>query len=153
MSRRLLGSATALALVTSALLALAGCSDDATPADQDDSSSSPAAASDDDSAADPDDDSTDDASDDTGDDADDDGAASGVVVSGTGRYAIGTDLPYGGYQLHGEPAEQPDGCTWSIQDADGEVQFQDQGSYAFLTEVPEFVTFVTDGCPDWEQFE
>lgn len=76
-----------------------------------------------------------------------------VVVSGTGRYTVGVDLPYGGYQLHGEPDEQPAGCTWAILDADGAVSFENQGSYAFLTDVPEIVTFETDGCPDWEQFE
>lgn len=76
-----------------------------------------------------------------------------VTVSGTGRYEVGVDIPYGGYQLHGEPAEQPAGCTWQILDADGGVSFENQGSYAFLTDVPEIVTFETDGCPDWEQFE
>ncbi|HWL01663.1 MAG TPA: hypothetical protein VNQ52_04735 [Microbacteriaceae bacterium] len=77
-----------------------------------------------------------------------------LVLSGTGRYAIGTEAPYGGYQIKGEPDAVPPGCTWSIQDADGEV-FVDQsnGIYAFITDVPEAVTFVTDGCPDWEQFE
>jgi len=77
-----------------------------------------------------------------------------LVLAGTGRYAIGTQAPYGGYQIKGEPDAVPPGCTWSIQDADGEV-FVDQsnGIYAFITDVPEAVTFVTDGCPDWEQFE
>lgn len=77
-----------------------------------------------------------------------------IVLSGTGRYAIGTEAPYGGYQIRGEPSPLPAGCTWSIQDADGEA-FVDQanGAYAFLTDVPEAVTFVTEGCPDWEQFE
>jgi len=85
--------------------------------------------------------------------SDQDAASSFVTVSGTGRYAIGVDLPYGGYQLHGEPDEQPAGCTWAILDADGGVSFENQGSYAFLTDVPEMVTFETTGCPDWEQFE
>lgn len=76
-----------------------------------------------------------------------------VTVSGTGRYEVGVDLPYGGYQLHGEPDEQPAGCTWAILDAEGAVSFENQGSYAFLTDVPEIVTFETEGCPDWEQFE
>ncbi|GEL94481.1 hypothetical protein [Cellulomonas composti] len=143
MSRRPLSPATALGLATAALLALAACSDDAAPADHDDT----AVTADATTAPDP--------ADETGTETDEDPdtAPAGAVVAGTGRYAIGTDLPYGGYQLHGEPAEQPAGCTWSIEDADGEVQFDDQGSYAFLTDVPEFVTFVTDGCPDWEQFE
>ena len=77
----------------------------------------------------------------------------GVTVSGTGSYAIGTDIPYGGFQLQGEPASQPDGCTWSIVDEDGVALAENQGSYAFITDVPEAVTFITDGCPDWEQFE
>lgn len=88
-----------------------------------------------------------------GDDTDDSGATSGVVVSGTGTYLIGQDLPYGGYQLSGEPVEQPAGCTWAILDGDGAVLYADQGSYAFLEDVPEYVTFQTSGCPDWEQFE
>ena len=85
--------------------------------------------------------------------AEDDAAGDFVVISGTGRYAVGTDIPFGGYQISGEPASQPDGCTWSIEDADGVVAFENQGSYAFLTDIPEGVFFVTDGCPDWEQFE
>jgi len=76
-----------------------------------------------------------------------------VVLSGTGSYAIPADIPYGGYQLHGEPDEQPVGCTWAILDADGQASFADQGSYVFITDIPEAVTFETDGCPDWEQFE
>lgn len=83
-----------------------------------------------------------------------DGASSGfVVLPGTGSYVIGTDAPYGGYQLHGEPSEQPQGCTWSIEDADGNATFENQGQYVFLTDIKEAVTFVTEGCPDWEQFE
>lgn len=85
----------------------------------------------------------------------DGGSGSGdlVVLSGTGTYAIPDEMPYGGYQLLGEPAAQPDGCTWSIQDADGGIGFENTGPYAFITDIPEAVTFVTDGCPDWEQFE
>lgn len=76
-----------------------------------------------------------------------------IVLPGTGRYAIGTEAPYGGYQLHDEPDEQPAGCTWSIEDADGVAVYENQGQYAFLTDIKEAVTFVTDGCPDWEQFQ
>jgi hypothetical protein len=89
----------------------------------------------------------------TGGGEDTPGGGSPLVVSGTGSYVIGEDIPYGGFQLHGEPDEQPAGCTWSILDADGGISFHDQGSYVFLTDVPEAVTFVTAGCPDWEQFE
>lgn len=76
-----------------------------------------------------------------------------VTLPGTGSYAIGTEAPYGGYQLVGEPDAVPAGCTWSIVDADGAVAFADEGLYVFLTDIPEAVTFITDGCPDWEQFE
>lgn len=90
---------------------------------------------------------------DTSGDSGGSGGAALVTLPGTGSYAIGSEAPFGGYQLTGEPAEQPDGCTWSIVDADGAVTFENQGSYAFLTDVEEAVTFVTSGCPDWEQFE
>ncbi|WP_296195971.1 hypothetical protein [uncultured Microbacterium sp.] len=80
-------------------------------------------------------------------------SAADVILPGTGRYAIGTEAPYGGYELAGSPDSQPAGCTWSIQDADGAIQFENQGMFAFLTDVKENVTFVTDGCPDWEKFE
>ena len=93
---------------------------------------------------------------DTGDDAEteeDDGGFIGVTLPGTGSYAIGTDIPYGGFQLLGEPSSQPDGCTWSIVDEDGAVFVENHGPYVFITDIPEAVTFITDGCPDWEQFE
>jgi len=76
-----------------------------------------------------------------------------VTVSGTGSYLIGTEIPLGGFQLKGEPDEQPAGCTWQILDADGGVTFENTGQYVFLTDIREAVTFVTTGCPDWEQFE
>lgn len=90
---------------------------------------------------------------DTSGDTGDDGGGALVTLPGTGSYAIGSEAPFGGYQLTGEPAEQPDGCTWSIVGSDGAVAFENQGSYAFLTDIREAVTFVTNGCPDWEQFE
>lgn len=85
--------------------------------------------------------------------SEDSGGGGFVTVSGTGRYLIGQDLPFGGYQLSGEPDEQPAGCTWQILDADGNASFENEGSYVFLTDIHEAETFVTDGCPDWEQFE
>jgi len=85
--------------------------------------------------------------------ADDGASADFVTVSGTGTYAIGVDIPLGGFQLQGEPDAQPEGCTWAILDADGGVTFENQGQYVFLTDIPEAVTFETAGCPDWEQFE
>ena len=75
-----------------------------------------------------------------------------VVLPGTGSYAIGTEAPYGGYEL-AEALEQPAGCTWSIVDEDGAVAFADQGTVVFLTDIVEAVTFITNGCPDWVQFE
>jgi hypothetical protein len=88
-----------------------------------------------------------------GDPDDQGGSFSGVTLPGTGRYAIGTEAPFGSYQLKGEPDSQPEGCTWSIEDADGGATFADQGSYVFITDIKEAVTFVTNGCPDWEQYE
>lgn len=85
--------------------------------------------------------------------ASDEPAATGTSFPGTGTYRIGTDIPYGGYQLHGEPSALPAGCTWSILGTDGAVVGENNGLYAFLTDVPEYVTFQTDGCPDWEKFE
>jgi len=76
-----------------------------------------------------------------------------VVLPGSGSYAIGTEAPYGGYELSGGVLEQPAGCTWSIVDEDGAVTFADQGQIVFLTDIPEGVTFITNGCPDWQQFE
>jgi hypothetical protein len=91
------------------------------------------------------------------DDTSTDGSSSSdgdyVVVSGTGIYTIGVDIPLGGFQLSGEPDAQPEGCTWAILDADGAATFENQGQYVFLTDIPEAVTFETSGCPDWEQFE
>jgi hypothetical protein len=75
-----------------------------------------------------------------------------VTLSGDGSYLIPDEMPYGDYQLVGEPASQPDGCTWSIQDADGGVVAENTGIYVFITDVDEASTFTTDGCPDWEQY-
>ena len=83
----------------------------------------------------------------------DDSGAGYVTLSGTGTYTIPDQMPFGGYQLQGEPDSQPAGCTWSIQDSSGGHTFENQGSYVFITDIPEAVTFVTEGCPDWEQFE
>ena len=77
----------------------------------------------------------------------------GVTVPGTGKYAIGTDIPYGGFEFADGVLEQPAGCTWSIVDEDGVAVFENQGQIVFITDIPEAVTFITDGCPDWVQFE
>lgn len=80
-----------------------------------------------------------------------DDSSSMLVLSGTGEYVSGDSIPIGGYQLTGEPAEQPDGCTWTLFTADGGVLAENEGSYVFITDVTG--KFVTNGCPDWEQFE
>ena len=72
-------------------------------------------------------------------------------LAGTGDYTVGVTAPIGGYSLDGDPGEQPEGCTWALEDADGKTQFQDQGSTVFITDVSTF--FQTSGCPDWVQFE
>ena len=128
-ARSALVAASAASLL---LLGLAGC----TPAATDTPDADPP-------ATDSSEETTDDTSTDSG----------FVTLPGTGSYAIGTEAPFGGYQLVGEPDAVPAGCTWSIVDADGAVAFADQGLYVFLTDIPEAVTFITDGCPDWEQFE
>ncbi|MCC6856271.1 MAG: hypothetical protein IT189_09450 [Microbacteriaceae bacterium] len=94
---------------------------------------------------------------DTGSDSDsspdstESGSGTFVTLSGTGDYSVPADMPIGGYQIVGEPASQPDGCTWTIFDANGEVLATDQGVYVFITDVS--ARFTTDGCGEWEQFE
>jgi len=84
---------------------------------------------------------------------DDDGdGTTGVTLAGTGTYTIPDQIPYGGYQLVGDPGVLPDGCTWSISGSDGVVA-ESQGAYVFITDIDEADTFTTDVCPDWEQFE
>ena len=85
----------------------------------------------------------------------DDGSESftGVKVAGTGSYTIPEQVPFGSYQLVGDPGALPDGCTWSITGDDGEVVAESQGAYVFITDIDEARTFTTDGCPDWEHFE
>lgn len=73
-----------------------------------------------------------------------------VTLPGSGDYTVGVTAPIGGYELKGLD-EQPDGCTWALEDADGNIQFHDQGTTVFITDVNAF--FQTSGCPDWVQFE
>ena len=87
----------------------------------------------------------------TTEESDTDDSSSLLVLPGTGEYESGDSIPIGGYQLTGEPAEQPAGCTWTLYTADGDVFSENQGSYVFITDVTG--KFVTSGCPDWEQFE
>ena len=56
-------------------------------------------------------------------------ASVGALFPGTGSYAIGVDIPLGGFQVLGEPVGLPDGCTWSIVDEDGAVYVENQGVY------------------------
>lgn len=104
-------------------------------------------------AADDTDTDTDTGSTDTGDSTTDDDGFAGATVSGTGSYRIPDDIPYGGYQLVGDPGLLPAGCTWSITGDDGEQVADSTGAYVFITDIPEADTFTTAGCPDWEQFE
>lgn len=73
-----------------------------------------------------------------------------ITLSGSGDYTVGVTAPIGGYELKGLD-EQPDGCTWALEDADGNIQFHDQGTTVFITDVNAY--FQTSGCPDWVQFE
>ena len=128
-----LHSATALAAAALLALTLAGCSG---------GGSTPDTGTDTDT----------DSSDTTTGDASTDDTIDGTLVTlpGTGDYTVGVTAPLGGYELKGVDA-QPAGCTWALEDADGKIQFQDQGTTVFITDVN--VYFQTSGCPDWVQFE
>jgi len=80
---------------------------------------------------------------------DDEGGFEGVTVPGTGDYTLPDDMPIGGYEFANEES-QPDGCTWTIYVGDS-VLSENTGSLVFITDVT--TRFVTDGCPDWVQFE
>lgn len=84
--------------------------------------------------------------------SDESDSGTGVTIAGTGSYAIPDEIPFGGYQLEGDPGVLPDGCTWSITGGSGTVA-ESNGAYVFITDIPEAETFTTNGCPDWEQFE
>ena len=77
----------------------------------------------------------------------DDGGFAGATIPGTGDYVVPDDIALGGYEL---PDTQPDGCTWTLYQ-DEAVLAENQGGTVFITEVA--TRFVTDGCPDWVQFE
>lgn len=83
----------------------------------------------------------------TQDEGGDDGGFSGATIAGTGDYVVPDDIALGGYEL---PDTQPDGCTWTLYQ-DEAVVAENQGGTVFITEVT--TRFVTDGCPDWVQFE
>lgn len=87
-----------------------------------------------------------------GDAPTDESSASGelITLSGSGDYTVGVTAPIGGYELK-DVDSQPDGCTWALEDADGNVQFENQGPTVFITDVNAY--FQTSGCPDWVQFE
>lgn len=72
-----------------------------------------------------------------------------VTLAGSGDYTVGVTAPEGLYELKGQPDKQPDGCTWALEDGDGNIQFQDQGPTLTITSVNKF--FQTSGCPDWVQ--
>jgi hypothetical protein len=124
-----LHSATALAAAALLVLTLAGCSGGGSTPDTGSDSSDTTTG----------DATTDDTSD-----------GSLITLSGSGDYTVGVGAPIGGYMLK-DADEQPDGCTWALEDADGNIQFENQGNTVFITDVNKF--FQTSGCPDWVQFE
>ena len=79
----------------------------------------------------------------------DGGGFAGVTVAGTGDYTLPDDMPIGGYEF-ADADTQPDGCTWTIYVGDS-VLAENNGALVFVTDVT--TRFVTDGCPDWVQFE
>ena len=74
-----------------------------------------------------------------------------ITLPGDGTYLVPDQAPYGSYQITGEPDSQPDGCTWSLFDANGSVLAADNGSYVFLEDT--VAKFTTAGCGEWEQYE
>jgi hypothetical protein len=135
--RYALASATSAALLA---LTLAGCAP-ASPSTGTDTSTDDTSTSDDSST-----DAT------TGDAyTDDTSDGTLVTLGGSGDYTVGVTAPIGSYELDGKPDTQPAGCTWALEDADGNIQFQDQGTFLFITEENKF--FQTSGCPDWVQYE
>ena len=72
-----------------------------------------------------------------------------VTLAGSGDYTVGVTAPVGEYELKGNPDKQPDGCTWALEDADGNIQSQDTGATLTITDVNKY--FQTSGCPDWVQ--
>lgn len=94
------------------------------------------------------DDTTSETEDDAG--TQDEGGFAGVTLSGSGDYAVPADAPIGGYELPDNQDGQPEGCTWKLYQDDA-VLAENQGSFVFITDVT--TRFVTEGCPDWVQFE
>jgi len=77
----------------------------------------------------------------------------GVTLPGTGDYVVPDQAPIGGYELPDYQDGLPDGCTWMTYLDNGDVfgDGETNGQFVFITDV--HVRFVTDGCPDWVQFE
>lgn len=65
-------------------------------------------------------------------------------------YTVGVTAPLGLYELK-DSDTQPDGCTWALEDGDGNIQFQGQGPTLTITDVNKY--FQTSGCPDWVQIQ
>lgn len=80
----------------------------------------------------------------------DDGGFVGATLSGTGDYSVPDQAPIGSYELPDNQDGLPDGCTWTLYE-DENVLAESQGSFLFITDVT--TRFVTDGCPDWVQYE
>lgn len=79
------------------------------------------------------------------------GSSAGVTLPGTGEYTIPDQAPIGGYELPENQDGLPEGCTWQLYLTSGELFVENQGSFVFFTDVTG--KFVTNGCPDWVQFE
>ncbi|MBX3098012.1 MAG: hypothetical protein KF761_00400 [Salinibacterium sp.] len=126
----ILRGATALAAAALLALTLAGCGTTAETSTDTDTGSS-----------------TDESTDTT------DGGFAGVTLPGTGDYSVPDQAPYGSYELPDYQDGLPAGCTWQTYLEDGTV-FGDgvtNGQFIFITDV--HVRFVTNGCPDWVQFQ
>ena len=89
----------------------------------------------------------------SGSGGDSDAGFVGATLPGSGDYVVPDQAPYGGYELPDYQDGLPDGCTWQTYDKNGTLfgDSETNGQFIFITDV--HVRFVTDGCPDWVQFE
>ncbi|MEP6481223.1 MAG: hypothetical protein ABJA94_04360 [Rhodoglobus sp.] len=72
-----------------------------------------------------------------------------VTLAGSGDYTVGVTAPVGEYELKGKPSALPDGCTWALEDGDGNTMTTNTGATLTITADNKF--FQTSGCPDWVQ--
>jgi hypothetical protein len=83
-----------------------------------------------------------------------------VVVAALVLGLAGCTPTSGSTEEVGDMSDTSSGSEETTENADfvtvsgtGGVTFENTGQYVFLTDIREAVTFVTTGCPDWEQFE